>query len=204
MMRVLAERHRGRLPVDAVEGIWRIIISTFTHVQAPFAVHAEGSAGGAAMRDSVRFHFGFTVPYHEEPDAQAVIAAVAASRGDLGLVAPATARGAWWRGLRPSQAPKVIARLPFVERPGHPAATPALVLAASISGEGLGAVVLYAAEAARSRAGTALEALGGQVVAEADGSILIVASRSVEPERIAAALAADVAQVGSHPEPVRL
>ena len=36
MMRALAERHRGLLPLDTVEGIWRIIISTFTYVQSPY------------------------------------------------------------------------------------------------------------------------------------------------------------------------
>ena len=30
MMRAIAERHRGRLPLDTVESIWRVIISTFT------------------------------------------------------------------------------------------------------------------------------------------------------------------------------
>src|SRR5947209_20074733 len=44
MMRRLVERHRGILPLDTVESIWRVIISTFTYVQAPFAVHADISA----------------------------------------------------------------------------------------------------------------------------------------------------------------
>ena len=35
MMRRLAERHEGLLPLDTVEGIWRVIIATFTYVQAP-------------------------------------------------------------------------------------------------------------------------------------------------------------------------
>src|SRR5580704_3696090 len=35
MMRAIVKRHRGRLPVDTVEGIWRVIISTFTFIQAP-------------------------------------------------------------------------------------------------------------------------------------------------------------------------
>ena len=48
MMRRLVERHRGLLPLDTVEGIWRIIISTFTYVQAPYAVHADVSGGDAA------------------------------------------------------------------------------------------------------------------------------------------------------------
>src|SRR3981189_872323 len=63
MMRRLGERHRGILPLDTVESIWRVIISTFTYVQAPFSVHADLSLGESAMRDSARFHFGFVVPY---------------------------------------------------------------------------------------------------------------------------------------------
>ena len=63
MMRRLVQRHRGILPLDTVESIWRVIISTFTYVQAPFSVHADVSLGESAMRDSARFHFGFTVPY---------------------------------------------------------------------------------------------------------------------------------------------
>src|SRR3712207_4741327 len=73
MMRALAERHRGLLPLETVESIWRVIIATFTYVQAPFAIHADISAGDAPMRDTARFHFGFTVPYHAHPSATAVI-----------------------------------------------------------------------------------------------------------------------------------
>src|SRR5512138_1445811 len=62
MMRRLVERHHGILPLDTVESIWRVIIATFTYVQAPFRVHADMSSGDASVRDSVRFHFGFTVP----------------------------------------------------------------------------------------------------------------------------------------------
>ena len=50
MMRALVERHRGLLPLDTVEGIWRVIISTFTYVQAPYSVHVDVSGGDAAMR----------------------------------------------------------------------------------------------------------------------------------------------------------
>src|SRR5690242_19446226 len=62
MMRRLVERHRGILPLDTAESIWRVIIATFTYVQAPFVLHADISAGEPAMRDSEPFHFGFTVP----------------------------------------------------------------------------------------------------------------------------------------------
>ena len=63
MMKRFVERHKGLLPLDTVESIWRVIIATFTFVQAPFSVHADLSVGEAAMRDTARFHFGFTVPF---------------------------------------------------------------------------------------------------------------------------------------------
>src|SRR5262249_14523895 len=50
MRRQLVDRHKGILPLDTVESIWRVIISTFTYVQAPFSIHADLSAGDAAMR----------------------------------------------------------------------------------------------------------------------------------------------------------
>ena len=130
MMRRLVQRHRGLLPLDTAESIWRVIISTFTYVQAPFSVHADLSAGDALMRDSARFHFGFTVPFVGHMGASGVVAAVSESKGDLGLV-PALAvpgAGAWWSALEFDTAPKIIARLPFVERPDHPAALPVFVL----------------------------------------------------------------------------
>src|SRR5277367_6536570 len=79
MMRRLVKRHRGNLPLDTAESIWRVIISTFTYVQAPFAVHADLSAGDAMMRDSARFHFGFTVPFVPHAGASSVVAAVSES-----------------------------------------------------------------------------------------------------------------------------
>src|SRR2546423_3725741 len=129
MMRRLVERHRGILPLDVAESIWRVIIATFTYVQAPFSVHADLSAGEAAMRDTARFHFGFTVPFVAHVGASGVVAAVAASRGDLGLVPAAGAAGAWWMALEGADAPKIIARLPFVERADHPAGLPVFAIA---------------------------------------------------------------------------
>jgi chorismate mutase len=130
MMRRLVQRHHGNLPLDTAESIWRVIISTFTYVQAPFSVHADLSAGDALMRDSARFHFGFTVPFVPHMGAATVVQAVTASKGDLGLVpAFATAgAGPWWTALEFDAAPKIIARLPFVERADHPAAMPVFVI----------------------------------------------------------------------------
>ena len=130
MMRRLVERHHGSLPLDTVESIWRVIISTFTYVQAPFSIHADLSAGDALMRDSARFHFGFTVPFEPHIGAAGVVQAVTASRGDLGLVPAFAVAGAgpWWTALEFETAPKIIARLPFVERADHPAGLPVFVI----------------------------------------------------------------------------
>src|SRR5215471_14569310 len=128
MMRRLVERHRGILPIDTVESIWRVIISTFTYVQAPFSVHADVSVGESAMRDSARFHFGFTTPYVAHFSAQAAVESVAKSKGDLALVSAVSSRTPWWLALETDGAPKIIARLPFVERADHPAALPVFVV----------------------------------------------------------------------------
>src|SRR6201996_3628829 len=128
MMRRLVQRHRGILPLDTVESIWRVIISTFTYVQAPFSVHADVSVSEPAMRDSARFHFGFTVPYVAHFSSSAAVEAVAKSKGDLALVSAIASRTPWWLALEADGTPKIIARLPFVERADHPAALPVFVV----------------------------------------------------------------------------
>src|SRR5215211_4338321 len=167
MMRSLAERHHGLLPLDTVEGIWRVIIATFTYVQAPFGVHADVSGGDAPMRDSARFHFGFTVPYWPHPSAVAVIRAVARSRGDLGIfrLDQGVSAGAWWPELAGEGSPKVIARLPFIERPDHPAGTPVFVISKPLADAAVRDVVLYAGRLEHWREPTrqAILRLGGEV-----------------------------------------
>lgn len=128
MMRRLVERHKGILPLDTVESIWRVIIATFTYVQAPFSVHVDQSLGESAMRDSARFHFGFTVPYVPHFSASAAVEAVARSKGDLALVSATSGATPWWLALEAAGVPKIIARLPFIERADHPAALPVFVV----------------------------------------------------------------------------
>lgn len=218
VMRNLAERHRGLLPLDTVEGIWRVIIATFTYVQAPFSVHADISGGDAPMRESTRFHFGFTVPYEPRPDALAVIEAVARSRGDLGVfrLDQGASAGAWWRELVGPQRPKVIARLPFIERPDHPAGTPVFVISKPLSDAALRDVVLYAARFDRWReaVGDVLVALGGEVIASAGAdhglSALLALPGAVDEAAVRAVIAAtgarllDLVEVGSHAERFRV
>jgi chorismate mutase len=128
MMRRIVERHRGMLPLDTVESIWRVIISAFTFVQAPFAMHADLSAGDNVMRDSARFHFGFSVPFVAHFSADAAVGALSRAKGDLALVPAVDSRTAWWTALEAKDAPKIIARFPFLERADHPAALPVFVI----------------------------------------------------------------------------
>ncbi len=209
MMRALAARHAGLLPLDTAEGIWRVIIATFTYVQAPFAVHADVSGGDAPMRDTARFHFGFSVPYRPHESAAAVIAAVAAARGDLGIfrLDQGVSAGAWWRDLVGDKRPKVIARLPFIERPGHPAGTPVFVVSKPLADAAVRDVVLYAASFERwgGKEQSAVAALGCEVIASAGSSrglsVLLAAPGSVPAGDLQTALAAaDLAEIGSHAE----
>ena len=64
MMHRLVARHRGHLPITAVEHLWREIISTFTALQAPFEVAVSTAGDIAAAVDTARFTCGFSVPMH--------------------------------------------------------------------------------------------------------------------------------------------
>lgn len=210
MMRRLVARHRGLLPLDTAESIWRIIIATFTHVQAAYCVHADISGGDAPMRDSARFHFGFTVPYVPHETAQAVIDTVAGSAGDLGIfrIEQGASAGAWWAALTQPEAPKIIARLPFVERQDHPAATPVYVIAKPLADAAARDIVLYAARVERwmdkLRHPLSLQLADVSASAALDGglSLLIAASGETSPAALQEALAPaglnEFAEVGSH------
>ena len=218
MMKRLAERHHGSLPFDVAESIWRVIIATFTYVQAPYSVHADIAGGDAPMRDSARFHFGFTVPLIAHDGANAVIDAVEHSAGDLGLFPVETGRseGVWWKRLMRADAPKIIARLPFVERPDHPAGQPVYLIAKPLADAAVREIVLYAIGVERWREGVtpALAAMGAAVEASAaddDGlSLLVSAPGMAGRDALLAAMAGrglgriEITEIGSHAARFRL
>jgi chorismate mutase len=212
MMRAIVERHRGRLPLDTVEGIWRVIISTFTFIQAPYRIHADVSGGDAAMRDSARFHFGFTTPCVPHFGAGEVIHAVGDSVGDLGMFAVdgGPGAGAWWTRLAPPEAPKIIARLPFVERADHPAGMPVFVISKPLVDGTARDVVLESATLDRWRPDIphVLRNIGAEAIGSAaDGmglALLVVRPGQIAADAVSAALrsagGADVraAEIGAH------
>ena len=129
MMRRLVKRHKDIAARYRRKHLARHHLDL--HLCAGAVFRACRPVGGRrADADSARFHFGFTVPFVPHMGAAAVVAAVSSSKGDLGLV-PALAvasAGAWWSALEFDAAPKIIARLPFVERADHPAALPVFVV----------------------------------------------------------------------------
>jgi chorismate mutase len=202
MMRRLVQRHRGILPLDTVESIWRVIISTFTYVQAPFSVHADISIGESLMRDSARFHFGFTVPYVSHFSAPAAVEAVAKSKGDLALVSATSSTTPWWIALEAEGVPKIIARLPFVERADHPAALPIFVVSRVADSAMVTEVEMWSVRVSGWNADIAL-ALSplAEIVAVPDtaleGAALLVSVAAGHLEKIEAALVEAGASVRS-------
>lgn len=170
MMRRLVERHEGSLPMTTVEHIWREIISTFTRLQADYVVHLDGGADPVDMRDAARFYFGFALDLVEEEDANAVVAAVARSTTDLGVIALNRAPDTpWWRALG-GEGPHILARLPFLLETGRPADLPALVVSPPVSEPGDPDIRVYCANwSAGARPEGALAAAGIEILARHGG-----------------------------------
>jgi chorismate mutase len=171
MMRRLVQRHAGKLSITTVEHIWREIITTFTAIQAPFGVIAGPADDALAMRDLVRFYFGFSVPVTAARTDDAAIAEVARSKKHVAVIAAASP-GSWWRALTSATAPKVFAKLPFIDIPDRPAELPAYVVGPPLKEAYEPDVQLFAmTDTAGLQA--ALASFGG-VVAAQDGEEILV------------------------------
>jgi chorismate mutase/prephenate dehydratase len=127
MMRRLAERHSGVLPLATAEHLWREIITTFTFLQAPFRVFVDLGADHAAMHDLARFAFGFSVEMIIANGPADVLGRVAETGLDLGLIPADRNREAWWRGLS-DNGPRIMALLPFIAQEGRIAGAPAFIV----------------------------------------------------------------------------
>jgi len=172
MMRRIAGRHEGELPLTTVEHIWREIIATFTQLQAPFTVHAAG-AGWPRMRDLLRYMFGFSTPLADAPDNRSAVRVVAGGGTDLAVVALASAdEERWWDSDAQSDSgqaeagqvcpgARVIALLPFLPIDDTLDLPPALVIGPS-SVESPADLFIYAcASAAMTAADPAIRVLRG-------------------------------------------
>lgn len=118
VLRRLAARHEGRLPLRVLVRIWREIMVAMTRIQGPFRVDVSGGKGADAIRfwDLARNYYGSTtlMELHEEP--REVVRRVGSDRAAIGILPEPTA-GNWWTALASGSAGdlRIVARLPFVE-----------------------------------------------------------------------------------------
>lgn len=113
MMKTIADRHSGSLPLDMVIHIWRDIISTFTYLQANYSVHLSNEGDTDLLRDMARFQFGFSVPFQNHSNAQEALSA-ASSAGNALIVLALNDQGCWWQHLDSSTGFGIMARLPVI------------------------------------------------------------------------------------------
>jgi chorismate mutase-like protein len=204
MMRRLALRHEGGLPLATVEHIWREIITAFTAMQAPFGVVAGPCTDILAMRDLIRFYFGFSVPVETAETNAAAVARVAASGQEIAVVA-ADAEGRWWDGLDGARAPKVFAKLPFIEIPDRPADLPAYVVGPPLK-EALEPDIRLIAVNDVPGLDDAVRSFGGAVGARAGSALLIelpIAASLHDVAGEAGAAPAHAVEVGGFCQPIR-
>ncbi len=99
-LRELVERHDGSLPVTVVEHVWRELAAAMALAGTQTAIHCEASLDPAALIDTIRYHFGFSISVEEAGDAPDVMRAVAENPGDFGIVQlQERADLPWWRSL---------------------------------------------------------------------------------------------------------
>ena len=190
MMRALAERHRGccRSTPPRVSGGSLFPRSLMS--KPPIA--SMRTRHTATLRYGIRYGSisGLLFPAYLIAGLKTVINAVRNSGSDLGVVAldSGPRAGPWWLQACGPETPKIIARLPFVERPDHPAGMPVLVISKPLAEGVAREVVLEAVNVDRWRDDyvQAVAGLGGEIIgsaAEGVGLSLLVARKATYPKR---------------------
>lgn len=201
MMRRLAERHEGHLPLIAVEHLWREIISTFTALQAPFDVAFSRGHDPVAAVEAARFTFGFSVPLLARENVAEVVAWMEEGGDRLGVILLQEPAGAWWERLRTAQ---VVARLPFFAAKRREAGSPALVLAPPLADPVPFEVGCFVVTGAREGIDAFRERVGIEILAEEhrDGRSSVLAAAADAAEAGEAGL--DIRPVGGYAAPFRM
>jgi chorismate mutase-like protein len=120
IIRRLAARHRGPLPLASLVRIWRELLAATVSLEAPFAVAVYAPAGSPGFWDLARDHYGSNMPIAAYGSIAQLIRAVSAARESAGVL-PMPQEGEpdpWWRHLlsQDRNTPRVVARLPFGPR----------------------------------------------------------------------------------------
>lgn len=174
ILRRLLARHTGRLPKQAVIGIWREMLAATIAMQGPFNIAVWNPEAGAGTVSLAREHFGSITPIRWMRTTAQVLYAVGEGEAQAGVLPlpqdDPNAEGAndpWWIALMRGERPaiSVVARLPFVTvRTEGASRASALVVAATPpepSGDDRSLVAFHSAdEVSRARIGDRLVAAG--------------------------------------------
>ncbi len=121
VMRALAARHQGDLPLQVIFRIWRELMATATCMQGAFRVEVFGGSQGLSYWDLARSYFGSSTDMEQHSSARDVVRRVANDIASIGILPhPGPDEGGdWWLNLVSGEgAPRIVARLPFLEIEG--------------------------------------------------------------------------------------
>jgi len=123
VLRRLAARHQGDLPLSAILRIWRELMNSITALQGPIAVAVCAPQKSVAYWDLARNHFGANTPMTLHVAPSVVVRNVVEHVGTVGVLPypDDEADEPWWlmlaTGARSVPLPRVIWRLPFYASP---------------------------------------------------------------------------------------
>jgi chorismate mutase/prephenate dehydratase len=121
ILRRLVARHSGNLPPVVLISIWRELMGAMTRLQAPLAVALCAPQKSVGYWDLARFQFGSSTPFTLHRTPAPVLRAVSDGQATVGVLPMPQEEETdpWWPHLVSEQpdAPRVIARLPFIEHP---------------------------------------------------------------------------------------
>lgn len=120
VLRRLASRQKGRLPLKVVFRLFREIIATMTRIQGPFRVDVFGADNTLAYWDLARNYYGSSTPMELHDNAREVLRRADQDPSVVGILPePGNYTGGdWWPALAMSEKQsraRVVARLPFLD-----------------------------------------------------------------------------------------
>lgn len=119
ILRRLLARHGGTLPRAVIASIWRQIIAAMARLQGPLSVAVCAPHHSVGYWDLARGHYGLSTPMTLHRSHTVVLRAVDQGESTVGLlpVPQEDDVDPWWPSLAtaPAGAPRIIARLPFVD-----------------------------------------------------------------------------------------
>lgn len=117
ILRRLAARHHGILPVAPVLRIWREMLAATVRLETPFKVAVFVPAQSQGLWDLARDHYGSHTPISACRSSREVIRAVIEGNATVGIlpIPEAGEPDPWWPhlGSQNDNALQIIARLPF-------------------------------------------------------------------------------------------